>query len=67
MRAMSVGKFMARFPDEQACRDYIYQIRWPSGFICTKCSANAIDKLISFGVSTVYTIHEYRLIRYTAS
>jgi hypothetical protein len=40
MRAMSVGKFMARFPDEQACRDYIFQIRWPRGFICTKCGEN---------------------------
>ncbi len=37
MQAMSIGKFMARFPDEQSCRDFIYRIRWPRGFICTKC------------------------------
>jgi hypothetical protein len=34
---ISVQKFMARFPDEKACRDYLFDIRWPRGFICTKC------------------------------
>ncbi|TFE31594.1 transposase [Cohnella luojiensis] len=34
---MSIRKFMERFPDEQACRDYLFQVRWPRGFICTKC------------------------------
>ncbi|MCD9026110.1 transposase [Cohnella silvisoli] len=34
---ISVRQFMARFPDEQACRDYLFNIRWPRGFICTKC------------------------------
>ncbi len=34
---MSIRKFMERFPDEQACREYLFHIRWPRGFICTKC------------------------------
>ncbi|MFC4599631.1 transposase, partial [Cohnella hongkongensis] len=34
---MSLRKFMALFPDEQACRDYLFAVRWPRGFICTKC------------------------------
>lgn len=34
---MSVRSFMRSFPDEQACRDYFYKIRWSRGFICTKC------------------------------
>jgi len=34
---MSVRRFMEHFPDEQACRDYLFQVRWPRGFICTKC------------------------------
>jgi hypothetical protein len=29
--------FLQRFPDEEACRDYLYQIRWPNGFICPRC------------------------------
>jgi hypothetical protein len=34
---LSVQQFMARFPDEKAARDYLIDIRWPRGFICTKC------------------------------
>jgi hypothetical protein len=34
---VSVKQFMERFPDEKACRDYLFDIRWPRGFICTKC------------------------------
>jgi hypothetical protein len=37
MRALSVTKFMELFPDEKSCRDYLFHIRWPRGFICTKC------------------------------
>ena len=37
---IGVRQFMSRFPDEQACRDYLFQIRWPCGFICTKCGEN---------------------------
>jgi hypothetical protein len=37
MRVMSITKFMERFPDEKSCRDYLFHIRWPRGFICTKC------------------------------
>ncbi|MFC4602064.1 transposase, partial [Cohnella hongkongensis] len=34
---MSIRKFMACFPDEPACRDFLFHVRWPRGFICTKC------------------------------
>ncbi|OXS56604.1 hypothetical protein B1A99_19975 [Cohnella sp. CIP 111063] len=33
----SIRKFMALFPNEQSCRDYLFAARWPRGFICTKC------------------------------
>jgi transposase-like protein len=26
------------FSDEQACRDYLFSLRWPDGFRCPKCS-----------------------------
>ncbi|PRX58019.1 hypothetical protein B0G52_13745, partial [Cohnella sp. SGD-V74] len=29
----SIRKFMALFPDEQSCRDYLFSLRWPRGFI----------------------------------
>lgn len=29
--------FERRFPSEQACRDYLFQLRWPNGFHCPNC------------------------------
>jgi transposase-like protein len=28
-----------RFPNEDACRDYLMQLRWPEGFVCPRCQA----------------------------
>lgn len=30
-------EFDTRFPSEDACRDYIIRLRWPSGFRCRHC------------------------------
>lgn len=30
-------EFEARFSTEEACRDYLFQLRWPDGFICPRC------------------------------
>jgi len=30
-------EFDARFLDEQACYDYLFQCKWPEGFICKGC------------------------------
>ncbi len=32
-----LAEFEARFATEEACRDYLYQLRWPDGFRCPKC------------------------------
>lgn len=26
-----------RFSDEDACRDYLFSLRWPAGFVCPRC------------------------------
>lgn len=26
-----------RFPDEASCRDYLFSLRWPNGFVCPNC------------------------------
>lgn len=26
------------FPDETSCREYLFKLRWPDGFICPKCN-----------------------------
>jgi ribosomal protein L37AE/L43A len=30
-----------RLSDEAACRAYLFVLRWPDGFICPRCGANA--------------------------
>jgi len=30
-------EFDRRFATEQACREYLFQLRWPDGFTCPKC------------------------------
>lgn len=31
-------EFESRFSNEESCRDYIFQLRWPDGFRCPNCS-----------------------------
>jgi transposase-like protein len=35
----TLTEFEARFSTEEACRRYLYQLRWPEGFVCPNCSA----------------------------
>ena len=31
------SEFLKWFPDDDACLEYLKRLRWPEGFICTKC------------------------------
>lgn len=33
----TLGELEARFGTEQACREYLVQLRWPEGFVCPRC------------------------------
>lgn len=33
----TLSDFEKRFPTEEACRRYLYQLRWPNGYICPRC------------------------------
>lgn len=33
-------EFLAQFKNEDDCWNYIFETRWPNGFICTKCNGN---------------------------
>jgi ribosomal protein L37AE/L43A len=37
--ASDAAEFEARFRSERACRDYLFQLRWPDGFRCPHCGA----------------------------
>ena len=34
---MTFDEFTTKFATEQQCCDYLYQLRWPDGYICPKC------------------------------
>lgn len=33
-------EFEERFSSKKACREYLFQIRWPDGFKCSRCQYN---------------------------
>jgi len=36
---MTFDEFIKQFMEEEQCREYLYQLRWPEGFVCPKCKA----------------------------
>lgn len=34
---MTFDEFVRNFYTEEQCRDYLFKLRWPDGFICPKC------------------------------
>jgi len=34
---MTFSEFTTRFATEEQCREYLYLLRWPGGFVCPKC------------------------------
>lgn len=37
---LSILEFQEQFPDENACFNYLFNMKWPNGFICPRCSHN---------------------------
>jgi len=35
----SIVEFQRRFPDEEACRRYLFESRWPEGYRCPRCGS----------------------------
>jgi len=36
----TLAEFETRFSTEDACRRYLYQLRWPEGFVCPHCAGS---------------------------
>ena len=36
-KSLSLAELQARFPDESTCADFLFQKRWPEGFVCPAC------------------------------
>lgn len=35
--SMTLMEFMEQYGKEEQCREHLYQLRWPDGFVCPKC------------------------------
>lgn len=40
-----ITEFEKRFSSEQECREYLFNIRWPDGFKCAKCTHDTARKI----------------------
>ncbi len=38
-RARSLTEFQSAFPDEASCAAFLFERRWPDGFVCPACGA----------------------------
>lgn len=38
----NILEFQAKFSDEQACLDYLFQCRWPDGYRCPRCKGQHV-------------------------
>lgn len=46
----TILEFQARFGDEQACLDYMFDCRWPEGYFCPRCNGQAAWPIASRGL-----------------
>ena len=42
---MSFKEFRQRFQTEEACEEFLFEQRWPEGFVCTKCGGHGCYRL----------------------
>ena len=44
-RQMTIDEFEAMFPDEDACKAYLFSRRWPKGVRCPRCGSDKVYEL----------------------
>jgi transposase-like protein len=44
---IGLGELMARFNCDSKCREYLEQLRWPSGPVCPKCGKKEIARVVN--------------------
>ena len=49
---MSLLEFQEQFQNEDACREHLYKMRWPEGFVCPKCGV--IDEPFNISSRNLY-------------
>src|SRR5580692_7019775 len=61
-RARSLTEFQSAFPDEASCAAFLFERRWPDGFVCPACGAARAAAL----KSRAYTYECYGCDRQTS-
>jgi len=63
MENISIGalEFQKRFGTEEQCREYLFRVRWPKGFICPNCGHDDASYL------SPRQLYQCRLCNYQAS
>jgi transposase-like protein len=46
-KGLGLLEFLAQYSDEQKCRDALFRLRWPSGFVCPECGGHSHCELKS--------------------
>ena len=59
--SLSFFEFKNKFNSEQACREHLFQLRWPDGFVCPKCGHTECYSL------KTRPLHECKKCHYQAS
>lgn len=58
---MTFDEFIKQFATEEQCREYLYSLRWPNGFVCPKCGER------TKAWTKARNVHECSLCGYQAS
>lgn len=53
--SLSLIEFMKRFQTEEECRERLFQLRWPKGFVCPRCGH---DKFFNIKSRGLYQCHK---------
>jgi transposase-like protein len=60
-KSMSLIEFKNIFPDEESCREYLFDMRWPNDFVCPKCGS------VRYSYHSTRILYECLECRYQAS
>lgn len=57
----SLLEFQRLFATEERCTDYLYDLRWPEGFVCSRCGSATGYTLATRGVTECRNGHQVSL------
>jgi len=49
-KAMTLLEFTAKFGNEEVCREYLFEKRYPDGFVCPRCGCGIYHKISTRGL-----------------